>query len=91
MAISFFHSNPEVTQKVGPGSEVIDTTSGKKVGLVTTAMGCRGLGVLRLENAFKGSGSLAVQGQDDVKVEAIPPKWWPAEWFPEHEQYGAVS
>lgn len=78
-------------QKVAPGSEVIDTASGKKVGPVTTALGCRGLGLLRLEEAFKTSGSLTIQGQEDVKVEAIRPKWWPAEWFPEHQQYSAVA
>ncbi|WCJ26034.1 Glycine cleavage T-protein family [Euphorbia peplus] len=81
----------EVEQKVAPGSEVIDTTSGKKVGFVTTALGCRGLGLLRLESAFKGPDSLVVQGQEDVKVEALRPKWWPAEWFPEHEQHTAVA
>ncbi|XP_065858013.1 putative transferase At4g12130, mitochondrial [Euphorbia lathyris] len=81
----------EAEQKVAPGSEVIDTTSGKKVGSVTTALGCRGLGLLRLGDAFKDPGSLAVQGQEDVKVEALRPKWWPAEWFPEHEQYSAVA
>lgn len=80
-----------VEQKVAPGSEVIDTASGKKVGPVTTALGCRGLGLLRLEEAFKTSGSLTIQGQEDVKVEAIRPKWWPAEWFPEHQQYSAVA
>ncbi|XP_021631016.1 putative transferase At4g12130, mitochondrial isoform X2 [Manihot esculenta] len=84
-------SGEGVEQKVAPGSEVIDTASGKKVGPVTTALGCRGLGLLRLEEAFKTSGSLTIQGQEDVKVEAIRPKWWPAEWFPEHQQYSAVA
>jgi hypothetical protein len=81
----------EVEQKVGPGSEVINTASGKKIGYVTTALGCRGLGVLRLKEAFKGSGSLTIQGQEDIKVEAIKPKWWPAEWFSEHQQHSAVA
>ncbi|EEF50994.1 aminomethyltransferase, putative [Ricinus communis] len=84
-------SGTEVEEKVAPGSEVIDTTSCKKVGFVTAALGCRGLGVLRLEEAWKGSGSLIIEGQDDLKVETIRPKWWPAEWFPEHQQHSAVA
>ncbi|KAF2313157.1 hypothetical protein GH714_009531 [Hevea brasiliensis] len=35
----------EVEQRVAPSSDVIDTGSGKKVGPVTTALGCRGLGL----------------------------------------------
>ena len=58
---------------------------------VTTALSCRGLGVLRMEEAFKGPGSLTIQGQEDVKVEAIRPKWWPVEWFPEHQQHSTVA
>ncbi|KAJ6962618.1 hypothetical protein NC652_001314 [Populus alba x Populus x berolinensis] len=84
-------SGKEVEQKVDPGSEVINTASGKKIGYVTTALGCRGLGVLRLEEAFKGSGSLTIQGQEGIKVEAIRPKWWPAEWFSEHQKHSAVA
>ncbi|THG00179.1 hypothetical protein TEA_003372 [Camellia sinensis var. sinensis] len=78
----------EVEQKVAPRSEVIDASSRKKVGSVTTALGCRGLGLLRLEEAFKGSGTgtLAIQGQEDVKVLAIRPAWWPSEWFVDHQQ-----
>ncbi|KAJ4712862.1 Glycine cleavage T-protein aminomethyltransferase [Melia azedarach] len=81
----------EVEQKVTPGSEVIDVESGKKAGKVTTAVGCRGLGVLRLEEAFKASGALRIQGQEEVTVEAIRPQWWPAEWFQEHQQHSAVA
>ncbi|MED6175038.1 hypothetical protein PIB30_074780 [Stylosanthes scabra] len=44
----------EVENKVIPGSEVINTASSKKAGTVTTALGCCGLGLLRLDNAFKG-------------------------------------
>lgn len=81
----------EVEQKVAPGSEVINTASGKKIGSVTTAFGCRGLGVLRLDEAFKGSRSLSIQGQEDIKVEAMIPKWWPAEWFSGSQQHSAVA
>lgn len=75
----------EVEQKVAPASEVMDAVSGKKVGTVTTALGCRGLGLLRLDQAFKGSSTLTVRGQEDVKVEAIRPEWWPAEWLQESQ------
>ncbi|KAJ0039842.1 hypothetical protein Pint_28679 [Pistacia integerrima] len=50
-AISF-----EVEQKVAPGSEFINVETGKKAGKVTATLGCCGLGVLRLEEAFKVSG-----------------------------------
>lgn len=84
-------SGKEVEQKVAPKSEVIVSSSGKKAGIVTTALGSRGLGLLRLEEAFKGSRTLAIQGQEEVKVEAIRPEWWPREWFLEHEQSSAVA
>lgn len=74
----------EVEQEVSPGSEVVDSSFGKKVGTVTTQLGCRGLGVLRLDEAFKRSSALTVQGLENVKVEATRPDWWPAEWFQEH-------
>ncbi|GER38726.1 glycine cleavage T-protein family [Striga asiatica] len=73
-------SGKEIEQKVSPGSEVIDTASQKKAGMVTTALGSRGLGLLRLDEAFKGLGSLIVKGQEDIKVETMRPKWWPPEW-----------
>lgn len=78
-------------QKVAPGSEVMVAASGKKAGTVNTALGSRGLGVLRLEEAFKGPGNLSIQGQEDVKVEAIKPEWWPAEWYQDYQQHSAVA
>ncbi|KAI3867693.1 hypothetical protein MKW92_051798 [Papaver armeniacum] len=77
-------SGNEVEQKVAPGSEVVGVSSDKKVGTVTTALGSRGMGLLRLEEAFKGSGSLSIKGQDDVKIKVTRPDWWPSEWFPDH-------
>ncbi|CAN1186079.1 Putative transferase At4g12130, mitochondrial [Linum perenne] len=76
----------EVEQQVAPGSEVINAGSGKKTGSVTTAIGSRGLGVLRLDDAFGESGSLVVEGLENVNIEALKPKWWPNERFPEHQQ-----
>ncbi|XP_076923711.1 putative transferase At4g12130, mitochondrial [Bidens hawaiensis] len=82
-------SGTEVEQKVAPGSEVISLKSGKKAGTVTTALGSRGLGLLRLEEAFKGSGNLVIKAQEDVKVNPVRPDWWPAQWLSEHEPYQA--
>ncbi|KAL6972590.1 hypothetical protein U1Q18_026764 [Sarracenia purpurea var. burkii] len=81
----------EVEQKVAPGSEVINAESGKKAGTVTAALGCRGLGLLRLEEAFKGFSRLAIQGQEDVKVQAIRPEWWPSDWFMEPQEQIAAA
>lgn len=69
---------------------MINTASGKKTGSVTTAFGFRGMGVLRLEEAFKGSDSLTILGQEDIKVEAIRSDWWPSEWF-QDQQHSAVA
>ncbi|RZC53813.1 hypothetical protein C5167_012661, partial [Papaver somniferum] len=80
----FWQFSVKIEQKVAPGSEVVGVSSDKKVGTVTTALGSRGMGLLRLEEAFTGSGSLRIKGQDDVKIEAIRPDWWPSEWFPDH-------
>ncbi|KAF8032865.1 hypothetical protein BT93_D1676 [Corymbia citriodora subsp. variegata] len=68
-------------QKVAPGSEILDASSGKKIGTVTTSLGCRGLGLLRLADALKKSSLLTILGQEDLKVEAVKPDWWPPEWF----------
>ncbi|KAJ8526820.1 hypothetical protein K7X08_029297 [Anisodus acutangulus] len=81
-------SGKEVEQKVAPRSEVIDASSGKKAGTVTTALGSRGLGLLRLDEAFKGS--LTIRGQDEVKVQAIKPEWWPAEWLLDQQEKTAA-
>lgn len=70
----------------------MNTASGKKAGTVTTALGCRGLGLLRLEEeALKGSSALSVQGQEDVKVVASRPDWWPSEWLQDHGQHAAFA
>ncbi|CAJ2659321.1 putative transferase At4g12130, mitochondrial isoform X3 [Trifolium pratense] len=81
----------EVIDKVIPGSEVVNRESGKKAGLVTTALGCRGLGLLRLEEALKGSTALSIQGQEDVKVVASKPDWWPSDWLQDLQQHTAFA
>ncbi|XP_038876818.1 putative transferase At4g12130, mitochondrial [Benincasa hispida] len=75
----------DVEQKVSSGSEVINSASNKKAGNVIAALGYRGLGLLRLEEAFRGSQSLAIQGLEGVRVETVRPDWWPAKWFQEHQ------
>ena len=52
--------SPELEQAVAPGSYVVDESSGKKVGTVSTALGSRGMGLLRLEEALKQNSSLAM-------------------------------
>ncbi|CAN6808872.1 unnamed protein product [Brassica oleracea] len=52
-------------------------------------MGSRGMGVMRVEEALKASTELTVNGSEDVKVEAIRPTWWPAEWF-QQDQSGVA-
>ncbi|GAU42572.1 hypothetical protein TSUD_240480 [Trifolium subterraneum] len=81
----------EIINRVIPGSEVVNTGSGKKAGLVTTALGCRGLGFLRLEEALKGSTALSIQGQEDVKVVASKPDWWPSDWLQDLQQHTAFA
>ncbi|KAI4327075.1 hypothetical protein L6164_019576 [Bauhinia variegata] len=74
------------------GNEGIDKASGKKAGnVMKSALGCHGLGLLRLEEAFKGSGALSIQGQEGVKVEAVRPDWWRSEWLQDHQQHTAFA
>ncbi|XP_042028573.1 putative transferase At4g12130, mitochondrial isoform X1 [Salvia splendens] len=79
-------SGKEVEQQVSPGSEVIGNASKKKAGTVMTALGSRGLALVRLEEAFKEAGALTINGREDIKVETIRPKWWPPEWFLHQQQ-----
>ncbi|XP_047964168.1 putative transferase At4g12130, mitochondrial [Salvia hispanica] len=90
--VRFLSSNgKEVEQQVSPGSELIDNASKKKAGTVTTALGSRGLALIRVEEAFKETGALTVNGQEDIKVETIRPKWWPSEWFLHQQQQTAAA
>ncbi|OMO75772.1 hypothetical protein CCACVL1_16046 [Corchorus capsularis] len=92
LPMKFLDNNgKELEGRVAPGSEVINTTSSKKAGIVTTTLASHGMGVLRLDEAFKGSGSLTLEGQEDVKVEAIRPDWWLTEWFQEHQQHSDAA
>ncbi|CAN6471293.1 unnamed protein product [Victoria cruziana] len=79
----------EVEAKVSPGAAIVNASSGKDAGSVTIAVGCRGMGVLRLEDAFRRSNSLRIREHEDVHVKAVRPEWWPSEWG--HEQEGNSS
>ncbi|GAB2224562.1 hypothetical protein Droror1_Dr00005324 [Drosera rotundifolia] len=85
LPIIFIRNDSEEQEtRIFPGSTVVDLISGKKVGTVTAALGSRGVALLRLEEAFKEPGTLAIEGNKDLKVDVVRPDWWPAEWFPEH-------
>lgn len=80
----------EAQQAATPGADVVDTKTGKKVGKVTTVLGPRGLGLMRLESVSKGS-KLRIENQDDILVKAVRPKWWPSEWCHEDEGQAASN
>ncbi|KAL3743216.1 hypothetical protein ACJRO7_018509 [Eucalyptus globulus] len=81
LPLKFLHDNrKEAEQKVSSGLEILDAASGRRIGIVTSILGCRGLGLLQLEDAPKKSSLLAKLGQD-LNVEAVKPDWWPPEWF----------
>jgi len=81
----------ELDQAVAPGSEVVNEASGKKIGTVNTALGSRGMGLLRLEEALKQGSSLRISDNKDVRVQAIKPDWWPSEWTQMVDQQSAVA
>ncbi|CAA6656231.1 unnamed protein product [Spirodela intermedia] len=69
----------EVEKEIASGSDIMDAASDKKAGTVGIVFGSRGMGLLRLEEAFK-SPSLTIKGQEGVEVKVIRPGWWPPEW-----------
>ena len=82
------HAEAQVA--VTPGADVVDAKTGKKVGKVTTVLGPRGLGLLRLESVNKGS-ELRIENRDEIHVKAVRPKWWPSEWGREDEGQAAST
>ncbi|KAL6861559.1 hypothetical protein ACP4OV_017259 [Aristida adscensionis] len=91
MPMKFVDENGEELERaVAPGSEVVDEASGKKIGTVNTALGSRGMGLLRLE-ALKQNSNLRISDNKDVRVKAIKPEWWPAEWTQVLEEQSAVA
>ena len=73
----------ELQQAVAQGVEIIDKEGQKKIGDVTTVLGSKGLGVIRLEAAKKDASQLVVKDASDVHVKLHIPKWWPENWCPE--------
>ncbi|CAN8246397.1 unnamed protein product [Cochlearia groenlandica] len=91
MPLRFVDNNgKEVSEEVAAGAEVVEPGTGKKIGTVSTAIGSRGMGVMRVEEALRASPELTVKGSDEVKVEAIRPSWWPTQWF-QQNQSGIAS
>jgi len=81
----------ELEQAVAPDSEVVDEAAGKKIGTVNTALGSRGMGLLRLDEALKQGSSLRISDNKNVRVQAFKPDWWPAEWTQMVDQQSAVA
>lgn len=80
----------EAQQAVSPGADVVSKATGKKIGKITTVLGPRGLGLLRLESALQENSQLHIENQEDIMVKAVRPKWWPSEWGRE-DNHEAVS
>lgn len=76
----------EMQQEVSPNSDIVDYASNKKVGTVTTALECHGMGMVRLDDGLKQSSDLRIKGREDLTVRVIRPDWWPVEWTQLQEQ-----
>ncbi|XP_074583906.1 putative transferase At4g12130, mitochondrial [Curcuma longa] len=81
----------DLQQAVPSNSEIKDGESNKKVGAVTAALGCHGLGLVRLEEALKQSSNLCIKDKEEVRVKIIKPDWWPTEWTQLEEQRSAAA
>ncbi|CAM6093365.1 unnamed protein product [Calypogeia fissa] len=88
MPVKFVHEDDkEAQQEVVPGVAVVDTTSKKKVGTVTTVLGPRGLALLRLDPAQKEWAQLKLDmPEKDVYLKVTCPRWWPGAWGREDRQ-----
>ncbi|EFJ14250.1 hypothetical protein SELMODRAFT_120802 [Selaginella moellendorffii] len=82
MPVNFVLENgEEMREGVARGTEIVDGETGKKVGSVITALGSRGLAMVRLEAAAKDRLKLqSVDGGCGASVKPIRPKWWPSQW-----------
>lgn len=90
--LKFSHDDGRDAENVvAPKSAVIESGSQRKVGTVTSAVGSHGLGLLRLEEAFRNPGSLTIQDQKDVKVEFSVPDWWPTNWYADYHQHSTAA
>ncbi|CAL9197787.1 unnamed protein product [Musa hybrid cultivar] len=92
LPLKFVNDNGEdLQQAVSPNSDIVNYASDKKVGTVTTALGCRGMGLVRLEEVLKQSPNLRIEGQDEVRIKAMIPDWWPAEWTQVQDQQQSAA
>lgn len=70
-----------------PGVAVLDSSTKKKVGTVTTVLGPRGLAILRLDPAQRESSQLKLDiPQKNVYIKVTRPHWWPGAWGREDRQ-----
>ncbi|MCO5609242.1 hypothetical protein L7F22_063466 [Adiantum nelumboides] len=60
----------DVKHDVVPGAEILDSTTQKKVGDITTVLGSRGLGLIRLEAVLRNAAPLVVKDRSGVHVQA---------------------
>ncbi|KAG0473125.1 hypothetical protein HPP92_014982 [Vanilla planifolia] len=81
----------DICQGVSPSSEIVDSVTNKKVGIVNIALGCRGMGLLKLEEALKQPSTLVIKERTNVRVRALKPEWWPMEWTQMHERENVVA
>ncbi|URE49623.1 Glycine cleavage T-protein C-terminal barrel domain [Musa troglodytarum] len=87
LPLKFVNDNGEdLQQAASPNSDMVNYASDKKVGTVTTALGCCGMGPVRLEEVLERSPNLRIEGKDEARIKAIIPDWWPAEWTQVQEQ-----
>ncbi|URE19648.1 Glycine cleavage T-protein C-terminal barrel domain [Musa troglodytarum] len=90
--LKFVNDNgEEMQQAVSPNSDIVDYASNKKVGTVTTALGCHGMGMVRLDDGLNLSSNLRIKGREDLTVRVIRPDWWPIEWTRLQEQRSVAA
>ncbi|CAL9106431.1 unnamed protein product [Musa textilis] len=90
--LKFVNDNgEEMQQAVSPNSDIVDYASNKKVGTVTTALGCHGMGMVRLADGLNLSSNLRIKGREDLTVRVIRPDWWPVEWTRLQEQRSVAA
>jgi transferase CAF17, mitochondrial len=80
----------EVEDVTSASTEIVNDESGKKIGTVNKVVGSRGIGLLKIEEAFKPAVQLSLKDREDVKVKVVRPNWWPAEWVQVLDQASAA-
>ncbi|GBG88200.1 hypothetical protein CBR_g46688 [Chara braunii] len=70
---------------------VLDVVTGKQVGRVVALEGKTGIGILRLQAAFREDAQLKLEPSELTQVRVIPsrPSWWPEHWGNEEKETSA--